>query len=130
MTDPQTTDPPADPEAERIETLDARFGKIETEQAAQGGKLDQILSRLGGGTSTGAAKQEAAPAPAQDPGSIADQVRQAVQAVGAEQAARDAADAHERDHQALKEMREKPPRESTQGWRGKLQRAMYGKEPS
>jgi hypothetical protein len=122
-----------DLEAERVESLDARFGKIEAEQAAQGGKLDQILSRLGSAAAPEGKAHAAAQAHTEDRldagSSIADQVRAAVQAVGAEQAQKAAADQHERDHQALREMREKPPRETTQGWRGKLQRAMYGGDP-
>jgi hypothetical protein len=41
-----------DGEAGRIRSLDERFGVIEDAQAEQGGKLDKILSMLGGGTET------------------------------------------------------------------------------
>lgn len=132
MTEPPQ-DPPADPEAGRIETLDQRFGAIETKQAEHDGKLDQILSKLGAAAAGEGKTHAAAQARTEqrlDTGStIADQVRAAVEAVGAEKAAKDAADQHERDHQALKEMREHPPREAQAGWRGRLQRRMYGSDP-
>lgn len=128
----QPQDPPADPEAGRIESLDQRFGQIEAKQAEHDGKLDQILAKLGG-AAAGEGKTHAAQAHTEqrlDAGStIADQVRRAVEAVGAEKAEKDKADAHERDRQALKEMREHPPREPQGGWRGKLQKAMYGGDP-
>lgn len=126
----QQQDPGADPEAERVESLDHRFGAIETKQAEQDGKLDQILSRLTGGAGGGTKAPPRTPvgaAPGTDPGTIADQVRKAVEAVGAEQAAKAAQDQHAQDHAAIAEMREQQPRDSTAaGWRGKLQRAMYG----
>lgn len=125
----QHTDPPADPDTEQTESVDARFSKIEAEQAEQGGKLDQILARLPGTGKPADKPASAVPADA-DPATIAEQVRRAVEAVGAEKEKADADSAHAADHAALKEMREKPPRETTgQGWRGKLQRAMYGGDP-
>lgn len=115
----------AEESAEKQETQDARLDRVEATQAEQGGKLDQILGLLqgdggehhdDGGTQT---EQDGAE-------SIAEQVRRAVDAVGAEKAAKEASEAHERDHAAIREAREKPPRESQTGLRGKLQRAMYG----
>lgn len=124
----------ADAEGQRVESLDARFGKIEAEQAEQKNLLGQILEKVSG---TAKDTEGKAHAKAQehteqrlDAGSsIADQVKAAVAAVGAEQAERDREAAHERDHQALREAREKPPRESQSGWRGRLQKAMYGSDP-
>lgn len=130
----QAPEQDTDQEAGRVESLDARFGAIETKQAEQDGKLDQILSRLSGAAAgegkTHAAAQAHTEQRLDQGSSIADQVKAAVAAVGAEQAQKEAADKHAADHQALAEMREKKPRESTAGWRGKLQRAMYGQEPS
>jgi hypothetical protein len=124
----QTTET-ADPEAERVETLDARFGRIEHEQAEQRGLLEQIRDAIAGegGAAPIHEKAEAHTQARLDSSTtIAEQVRKAVEAVGAEQAQREADEAHKRDHEALRAEREKPPRESGSGFRGKLQRAMYG----
>src|SRR5487761_1838238 len=59
----QQQDPGADPEAERVESLDHRFGAIETKQAEQDGKLDQILSRLTGGAGGGTKAPPPTPVP-------------------------------------------------------------------
>lgn len=130
---PPTPEEQANAEADRVESLDARFGKIETEQAEQKNLLSQILDKVSGAApADGKAHAKAQEHTEQrlDAGtSIADQVRQAVKDVGAEQAQKEAADAHERDHQALREAREKQPRETQSGWRGKLQKAMYGGDP-
>lgn len=124
-----TSDQDPEEEAPPGEAVDARFAKIEAEQAEQGGKLDQILAKLSGGSS-GEGKTAPAATAKDEAGSMADQVRRAVEAVGAEKEQKAAADQHAAEHQALKEMREKPPRESQAGWRGKLQKAMYGKDPA
>lgn len=131
---PPTPEEQADAETQRVESLDARFGKIEAEQAEHKNLLGQILDKVGG-----QAKETEGKAHAQaqthteqrlDAGSsIADQVKAAVAAVGAEQAQKDREDAHERDHQALREAREKQPRETQSGWRGRLQKVMYGGDP-
>lgn len=118
---------PVEESAAQQETQDARLDRVEATQAEQGGKLDQILGLLqgdGGGQHEGGEESAADGAE-----SIAEQVRRAVDAVGAEKAAKEASEAHERDHAALREAREKPPRESQSGFRGKLQRAMYGGDP-
>ena len=117
---------PVEETQETQETQDARLAKLEAEQAEQGGKLDQILALIKGeGPAHDAAEQHAQER--LDSGStIAEQVRKAVEQVGAEKAQREADEAHKADHAALREQREKPPRESASGFRGKLQRAMYG----
>ena len=119
-------DPPEQSE-ETQETQDARLDKVEAEQAEQGGKLDQILSILGKKEEGAHEKAEEHTESRLDRGStIADQVKAAVEAVGAENAQKEADAAHEADHAAIREAREKPPRESQSGFRGKLQRAMFG----
>lgn len=104
---------------------DARLDRLEATQAEQGGKLDQIIAMIKG---DGDGKPEAAPAQTGDGpdqvSTIADQVRQAVRDVHAEEAQ---AAAKGKPDEAPKE---KPPRESQSGFRGKLQRAMYGGDPS
>lgn len=122
------TDPdPAEEAAEVQQDQDTRLDKLEAGQAEQGGKLDQIIGMLKGDE---ADAHEAAAEHTEkrlDRGStIADQVRQAVKDVRAEEEA----DKHKADHAALAAEREKPPRESQSGFRGKLQRAMFGSEPS
>jgi len=119
-------DPPEQSE-ETQETQDARLDKVEAEQAEQGGKLDQILSILGKKEEGAHEKAEEHTESRLDRGStIADQVKAAVEAVGAEKAQAEADEAHKADHAAIREAREKPPRESQSGFRGKLQRAMFG----
>jgi hypothetical protein len=121
---------PVEESAETQETQDARLVKLEAEQAEQGGKLDQILGLLKGGEGKAHdAAQEHTEEHLDRSSTIADQVRQAVEQVGAEKAAKEAEEAHKADHAALREQREKPPRESQSGFRGKLQRAMFGSEP-
>lgn len=122
---------PGEDEAGRIEYLGERFGRIEAEQAAQRGILEQISDALAGrGPAKGAhdkaegrVEGRLAHPPAQ---SIAEQVRAAVREVGAEEAqkARDAE--HAADHERMRELAERPPRESMTGWRGKLAGVMYG----
>lgn len=134
MTDQQTGET-TDPEAERVETLDARFGRIEAEQAEHKTMLGQILAKVGGETKKAegeahADAQQHTEEHLERGSTIADQVRAAVEAVGAEKAQKEADEQHAKDHAALREAREKPPRESQSGFRGRLQRAMYGGDPS
>lgn len=118
---------PVEESAETQETQDARLAKLEAEQAEQGGKLDQILGLLKGGEGKAHdAAQEHTEEHLDRSSTMADQVRQAVKDVRAEEAQREAEEAHKADHAALREQREKPPRESASGFRGRLQRAMYG----
>lgn len=137
MGDEQTPTPTpeeqADAEGQRVESLDARFGKIEAEQAEQKNLLGQILDKVSGAAPDSGKAHDKAQAHTEqrlDAGSsIADQVKAAVAAVGAEQAQKEREEQHAKDHQALAEAREKQPREAQAGWRGKLQRAMYGGDP-
>lgn len=125
---PETTDP----EGQRVESLDARFGAIEHEQAEQRGILTQIRDALAGqGKAAPAHKaaQEHTETRLEASSSIADQVRRAVKDVNAEEEQRKRDEAHAADHAALAEAREKPPREAASGVRGKIQRAMFGAEP-
>lgn len=118
-------------EAGRISSFDERFGKIEHEQAEQRGMLEQIRDAVAG---KGPAKpaHDKAQQHTQDrlehppAESIADQVRRAVADVKAdeEQKRRDAE--HQADHDKIREAAERAPRETVSGFRGKLQRAMFG----
>src|SRR5713226_9576758 len=100
-------DPPEQSE-ETQETQDARLDKVEAEQAEQGGKLDQILSILGKKEEGAHEKAEEHTESRLDRGStVADQVKAAVEAVGAEKAQKEADAAHEADHAAIREAREK-----------------------
>lgn len=118
---------PVEESAAQQETQDARLDRVEATQAEQGGKLDQILGLLQGDGESGGQQDSAGQESAADGAEgIAEQVRRAVEAVGAEKAAKEASEAHAAEHAALREAREKPPRESQSGFRGKLQRAMYG----
>jgi len=117
---------PVEETQETQETQDARLAKLEAEQAEQGGKLDQILALIKGEGPAHDAAEQHTQERLDSSSTIAEQVRKAVEQVGAEKAQREADEAHKADHAALREQREKPPRESASGFRGKLQRAMYG----
>lgn len=122
---------PGGGEAGRIEALDERFGKIESEQAEQRGMLEQIRDAVAGKGAAGPAhakaqehtEQRLEHPPAE---TIADQVRRAVADVDAEKARKERDAAHQADHDKIKELAERPPRETAAGFRGRLQRAMYG----
>jgi ABC-type nitrate/sulfonate/bicarbonate transport system ATPase subunit len=110
-------------EEQRIKSIE----ELQAAQAEQGSKIDQILGILG-------KKEEGAHSAAQAhteerldrSSSIADQVRAAVEAADAEKAQKAAADEHAAEHAALREAREKPPRELAGGARGRLQKIMFG----
>ena len=132
MAETETAETQQDPEGARVESLDARFGAIEHEQAEQRGILTQIRDALAGKGKTApahAAAQEHTETRLEASSSIADQVRRAVQDVNAEEEQRKRDEAHAADHAALAEAREKPPREAASGVRGRIQRAMFGAEP-
>jgi hypothetical protein len=122
---------PGDGEVGRIEALDERFGRIESEQAEHRALLEQIRDAIAGKGPVKDAHDKAqertegrlAHPPAQ---SVAEQVRAAVAAVGAEQAQAEAEKQHAADHDKLRELAERPPREAMGGFRGRLARAMYG----
>ena len=121
-----------DAESGRVESLDARFGAIEQQQAEQHGMLMELRDALlgkGKAAPAHAAAQEHTETRLEASSSIADQVRRAVQDVNAEEEQRKRDEAHQADHAALAEAREKPPREAASGVRGKIQRAMFGAEP-
>jgi len=124
----------ADTEVSRIEALDERFGRIESEQAEHRSMLEQIRDAVAGKGAAGPAHEAAekhtegrlAHPPAE---SIAEQVRRAVADVGAEEERKRQAAAHEADHQKIREAAERPPRETASGVRGRIQRAMFGSQP-
>jgi hypothetical protein len=117
---------PVEETQETQETQDARLDRVEAVQAEQGGKLDQILALIKGEGEVHEKAEQHTQERLDSSSTIAEQVRAAVEKVGAEKAQREADEAHKADHAALREAREKPPRESASGFRGKLQRAMYG----
>lgn len=120
-------------EAGRIESLDARFGRLEHEQAEQRSMLEQIRDAVGGAKAAeGKAharaqehtEQRLEHPPAQ---AIAEQVRRAVADVDAEREQKRREAEHDADHQHMRELAERPPREQLSGWRGRLQTAMFGR---
>jgi hypothetical protein len=116
-------------EVGRIEALDERFGRIESEQAEHRSLLEQILGRVGGAEKKahGEAQQRTEKRLEEPPAaSVAEQVRRAVQDVQAEQEATRRKADHDAEHEKLRQQAERPPREPVSGFRGKLQRAMYG----
>lgn len=125
---------PGEGEAGRIQAYDERFGRIEHEQAEQRGLLEQIRDAVGGVRQA----EEGAHAKAQEhtesrldrSSTMADQVKRAVEAVNAEAEQKRRDEAHAADHARLREQAERPPREPQGGRRGKLQRALFGSDPS
>lgn len=136
---PPGADPPGPPagtgpggEETRIRSLDERFAKIEQDRAEDHGILEKILDRLPGGDSGG--KSADPPAGKGEPagGDIQSQVRAEIAAARQrdEEEARKKGDADWRKHvdETLERlMPEKPPREPQAGFKGRLQRALYGK---
>ncbi len=120
---PSTPAPPAD--------LAGRVDGLESEQKRQGGLLDQILGRLPG-------KAPAAGAPAADPApsgkSVAEQVREGIEALEAERATAAEGEANKKareDHATrLKALEERAPFETAAtpagAFRARMQRAVFG----
>lgn len=134
MSDQPAEQPPAQAGADRAEDIDARFGKIEHEQARQGGLLEEIRVLVkGGGPAKGA--HDAAQARTEDhlehppAETVAEQVRKAVQDVKADEARERQAQEHDDHHRQIREQAERPPHEQASGARGRLQRVMFGAEP-
>lgn len=131
MSEQQQEEHQGDGEASRIEALDERFGRIESEQAEHRSKLDQILDIVGGKGPAKPAHDKAQQhtetrlehPPAE---SIAEQVRRAVADVDAERAQKERDATHQADHDKIRELAERPPREQVSGARGRLQRIMFG----
>lgn len=125
--DPTTTaDPPGG-------DLSARVGRIESEQAAQRGLLEQIRDRLGGGQAPAPGQAPGqAPAPGQpaDPATITQQVRAEIAAADARRQ-REQAETKWKDDvtQTLDKLkRERSPREPETGVRALVQRALIGRQ--
>jgi hypothetical protein len=93
--------------------------RIETEQARQGGILDEIRDRLTGSPAPADPVTRADPAP--DPVDMAEQMRQAVRDVNAEAAASTT--------QPSTPVPEITPREVMVKGKEKLQKIMFGSEP-
>jgi hypothetical protein len=124
--------PPAQPPGEGLE---ARVNGLETEQARQGGMLQQILDRLPGKAPAGGG----GPAPAADPApaagkSVAEQVREGIAALEAERATAAEGEANKRareDHAArIAALEERSPLETAAtmpgALRAKAQRVIFG----
>jgi hypothetical protein len=131
MTTPQGTGTTSTADAPAGD-LSARVGRIEAEQAAQRGLLEQIRDRLGGGQAPAApAAGPAGPggAPA-DPAAIIAQVRreltEADQRRAAEQAETKWKDGVNQTLDKLK--RERAPREPEAGVRAMVQRMLIGRQ--
>lgn len=118
-----------DGEAGRVKALDDRFGALEAEQERQGGLLEQIAAKLGGGKpdSDGPVTSADAPPAGPNPADMAEQMRQAVRDVRAEEAQADADRQHAADHAKLSAPEpEKTPREVMIKGKAKLQKVLFG----
>jgi hypothetical protein len=129
VSEQQEEQAPGDEEVSRIEALDTRFGRIESEQAEHRGMLERILDRVGGAEHQAHDEAEQhtqkrlEKPPAQ---SMAEQVKRAVKDVKAEEAAEETRKAHDADHERIRQEAERRPREAASGGRAKLQRIMFG----
>ena len=131
--DPKTTQPPAPAAGEPAPPagggLEDRVNGLEAEQKRQGGMLEQILAKLPG-------KAPAAGAPDPDPSgkSVAELVREGIEKLEADKAAKAKADADEQarqDHAArIKALEELAPAENAAtpvgAFRAGVQRVMFG----
>jgi hypothetical protein len=120
-------DPGQDPgqgQGDSTAPLAERVDSIETEQKRQGGLLDQILGKLGGEESAPVTQGD--PPPAVAAADMAEQMKQAVRDVQAEQ------DAEVGRQQRLGRTRPEPetqPREVMIKGKQRLQRALFGGDP-
>ena len=116
--------------------LEDRVSGLESEQARQGGMLEQILDRLPGKNPGG---QTGHPGQAPAPGgkSVAEQVREGIEALERERATAAEADANKNareDHaNRLKALEERTPAETAAtpvgAFKARVQRVMFGIEP-
>lgn len=120
-----TADPPAG-------DLSARVGRIESEQAAQRGLLEQIRDRLGSGQAPAPGPAPAAPAATQapDPATIVQQVRGEIEAADRRRKAEQAETKWKDDVTQVidKLKKERAPREPETGVRAAVQRALIGRQ--
>jgi hypothetical protein len=127
MTD-KPADPPADPKP-ADEGLKTRVDGLEAEQQRQGGVLDEIRQLLTGGTGKpgpGNGPDRKDPLAGPDPGSVAEQMRQAVRDVRAEEAAAD----HDAHHAQLKAPPpEVKPDEVMIRGKARAQKFLFGSDP-
>lgn len=131
---PDKPAPPANPApAPSSGGIEDRVSGLEAEQRRQGGVLDQILARLPGGKAPAAAGP-ADPAPAAGGKSVAEQVREGIEALERERAAeaegkanRDARTSHE---ERLRALEERSPAETAAtpvgAFKAAAQRVMFG----
>lgn len=123
-----------DPEAQRVQDLDARFGRLERAQAEQKTTMEAILSKLGGGSPAGAGSGQGQPGGGStvDLGSIQDEVRAQISQADARRAkeegdARDKAWRDGVDAEIEKVRAERQPREPESGLRARMGRLMFGR---
>jgi hypothetical protein len=132
MTTPPAGQQQADPEGQRVQALDDRFGAIEAEQAEQRGLLEQIRDAIGGtgrAAPAHATAGQATETTLERRETIAELTRRAVEDVNAK-TQRDQADAaHAAEHAELKARREaeQQPREPQRGPKAAAQRFLLGK---
>jgi hypothetical protein len=135
--DPAAEGGAPDPEAQRVQSLDERFRKIEQAQAEQGGMLEKILDRLPGGDAkpdpTAGPVADAANGPTSPPASdiqatVRREIEEAKARQEAENRAKNEADWRKSVDETLEALKpEKAPREPQTGLRGRLQRLTVGK---
>lgn len=126
----------ADPEGARVRSLDARFSAIENEQREQRGLLDQIAAAVTGGGAPGAAAPPAgadgagAPGGGAMPAGIPQLVREEIRAADERRKAEESQEAWRKgvDEVVEKVRAEAAPRDPETGIRGRLQRALFGRE--
>jgi hypothetical protein len=139
--DSQGSPPPPDPAAAgteegRVQSLDARFAAQDAKIDGLGGKLDDILGRLGGspkGPTGGSGSASGSPSPEPGGKSIADQIREGVDRIEAEKTRKakakadgDAAEARLRSIE--QRLPERPPADPAPGRKRGLQRILFGAE--
>ena len=116
-----------DREANRIRSLDERFGAIESEQRAQRGILEQLRDALTGDDDGGGGGGAVTGDPAPGGADMGEQMRQAIRDVRAEDAAAEAERQHAADHDRLRQPpAERQPREVGVRGRDRLQRVLFG----
>lgn len=141
--DPKQQTPPAPPPAGGQAPpagggIEGRMSAVEAEQQRQGGMLEQILDRLPGrnpGGQTGHASHATDPPPGGK--SVAEQVREGIEALEAERASKAEGEANKKareDHAArLAALEELTPKETAAtpigAFRARAQRVMFGIDP-
>lgn len=140
--DPKQQTPPAPPPAGGQAppaggALEGRMSAVEAEQQRQGGMLEQILDRLPGKNPGGQTGHANDPGPAAGGKSVAEQVREGIEALERERATAAEGEANRKareDHAArLAALEERAPKETAAtpigALRARAQRVMFGIDP-